>query len=82
MENDGPPDQTTCLFNQKIQMLNCCIKQKIKYEQMVSHQKNYDQKGSSSSFEIHKKSPDVDPFEDPDEFFDAEEELTTGGNHP
>ena len=58
IDDDGPPDQATCLFNQKLQMLNCCIKQKIKYESRAI--------GKSSPV---KKSAEED---DEDLFYDAE----------
>ncbi|KAJ8964479.1 hypothetical protein NQ314_004766 [Rhamnusium bicolor] len=43
----GFPDLRTCLLNQKLQMLNCCIDRKISRESM--YQSNYDSAEDSST---------------------------------
>lgn len=30
---EGPPDMASCIVNQKLQMLNCCIQHKVSREQ-------------------------------------------------
>lgn len=68
--DDGAPNQGTCLINQKLQMLNCCIQQKIKREQ----QQNEAEKLQASD-EVRRNNPPKSDSSDEDEFFDAQEET-------
>ena len=68
-------DYGNCLFHQKLQMLNCCIQQKIKREQK-----------STTSLKLDDKLSEKDGNEDDeDEFFDCPEdepESTTDADKP
>lgn len=67
----GTPDLGSCLLHQKLQMLNCCIEQKIKREKLVNEL-------------LDKKSKQEDSD---DEFFDCNEDepmdsSTSGPQQP
>uniref|UniRef100_A0A915L0C5 Rab3 GTPase-activating protein catalytic subunit n=1 Tax=Romanomermis culicivorax TaxID=13658 RepID=A0A915L0C5_ROMCU len=61
------PDWNTCLLNQKIQMLNCCIEKKIARQQLRT------EKSKSSPSSHSQTSSNVDD----DLFFDCFEEQTS-----
>ena len=65
-ENVNSIDLNNCLFYQKLEMLNCCIQQKIKREH----------NNETNSKEISVKNSNFDNFdeEDEEEFFDCTEE--------
>lgn len=61
------PDLGSCLFHQKLQMLNCCIEQKRLWEER--------QRTKSTNNKIEKAEEGSD-----DEFYDCEEELPDDPN--
>ncbi|GLH13808.1 Rab3 GTPase-activating protein catalytic subunit [Gryllus bimaculatus] len=61
----GFPDHRTCLLNQKLQMLNCCIERRLNRETLAR----------KTSVELEKLSSDSD---DEDEFFDCSAEPSGG----
>lgn len=60
---EGLPNQSTCLLAQKLQLLGCCIKQKIKRE------------SAAENIEIELRTTKKGEESEDDEFYDAEENV-------
>lgn len=77
------PDCSCCLLHQKLQMLDCCIRQKIRWEQNsnVSSQEPVESEETSHSSSCNKKKELTasgehgNDDEGEDEFFDAEDSF-------
>ncbi|ODN03852.1 Rab3 GTPase-activating protein catalytic subunit (s) [Orchesella cincta] len=68
----GAPNSNSCLLNQKLQMLNCCIEKKI------ARAEKENEKNVSEDAELAE--PEQESEDDDDEFFDCDDTVNSNAN--